>query len=254
MKQDESLLCWAASRHSQPITAEGDFTSVSGTGSDACAIKKDGSLVCWGNRITPDSPFLEDSFSSVSVGSQICGAKTDGALVCWGRPSGRNQPTPSPWDVQYREVCLAETVDSVQCDDLEPVGLANLEGTFSTITVAGRSFCGIKTDGYLVCQDEVRGFRSLPPSGPITSLSISGGSVCGLQADGTIACWMAPRPDIPPGSFISLVTGPWICGLKSDGSVACQGDGSSDRGTVPSGPFTSISAGGVLPGWASSAA
>ena len=180
----------------------------------------------------------------MSVGSQICGVKTDGALVCWGRPSGRNQPTPSPWDVQYREVCLAETVDSVQCDDLEPVGLANLEGTFSAITVARDSFCGIRTDGYLVCHGGSIGYRSLPPSGPITSLGISGGSVCGLQSHGTVACWLAPRADLPSGPFISLATDPWVCGLKSDGAVACHGDGSSDRGTIPRGPFTSISAGG----------
>ena len=92
-----------------PLTPPtGTFTAVSpatpsgGDSSTACAIRTDGSLVCWGvmgwgeagNQLPARTP--AGTFTAVSVGPDDgCAIRPDGTVACWGprEDSGRPLPT-----------------------------------------------------------------------------------------------------------------------------------------------------------------
>ena len=145
------------------------------------------------------------------------------------------------------EICLVPNVDSIQCEDTEPVELARRTGQFVAIDVDRHSFCGLRTDGYLVCWNTARNFRTvLPPSpmGPKTGLQVESSGACGLRADGAIACAPLIPKGLPSGPFVSFVAQAGFCGLKSDGMVVCQGGIFNHGWPIPPGPFTSLTAGG----------
>ena len=76
-----------------PNVPEGRFTAVAVGAGHSCALRLDGSPVCWGNTYTPMKPYYRHEpdpnsrFTSISSGgSHVCGVRTDGAIECWGLP------------------------------------------------------------------------------------------------------------------------------------------------------------------------
>jgi alpha-tubulin suppressor-like RCC1 family protein len=50
-----------------------------------CAVRTDGTLVCWGDNTFGQSSPPTGTFTQVSAGTfHTCGVKTDGTFVCWG--------------------------------------------------------------------------------------------------------------------------------------------------------------------------
>ncbi|MBF0362604.1 MAG: hypothetical protein HQK49_16410 [Oligoflexia bacterium] len=102
---------------------EGDTVLALG-GAHSCAIKNDGSVVCWGenddNQSTPPKG-LED-VKSISLGDfHSCAIKNDGSVVCWG-DNDDNRSTP-------------------------PKGLKDVK----SIALGGYHSCALKNDGSVVC-------------------------------------------------------------------------------------------------------
>ena len=61
-----------------------DAHSISSGIGAVCALRRDGSAVCWGSDdLTPPAG---EKFTDISVGSRqlACGLRTDGTAVCWG--------------------------------------------------------------------------------------------------------------------------------------------------------------------------
>ena len=53
---------------------------VAANGRYSCAVKADGTLVCWGENFS----FNSTAFRQVSAGnSHVCGVKADGTIACW---------------------------------------------------------------------------------------------------------------------------------------------------------------------------
>ena len=89
-----------------------------------CAIRTDGTLLCWGEwwyeHPTPPPP--AGTFTAVSVGDgETCAIRTNGRLACWSND-------PKEWP-----------------------SLTPPAGTFGAVSVGGSHRCAIRTDEILVC-------------------------------------------------------------------------------------------------------
>ena len=203
----------------------------------ACAMKTDGSVVCWrsieAHRYMLSegysySPPPEGGFVSVSSGgSHSCGVRRNGSVACWGLNT-EGQATPpqgrfisvsvGPWDscgvkTDGSGVCWGRGADSPLPDR-----------KFASVSVGAWDTCWLNPDGSIVdC-----GFYR--PSGDFASVSIGGSVYCGVKTDSSIHCWYGDE-DLPTdqltGEFVSVSVGnagvrqEVVCGLRQEGSVVC---------------------------------
>jgi hypothetical protein len=195
----------------------GTFTSVSvGPADEACGVRTDGTVACWGNSYYPAPA---GTFISVSASdSWACGIKTDRTIACWGGDA------------------FGDTIPPA--------------GTFTSVTTGYDYACGLRTDGTIACWGDNAQGDTTPPTGTFKFLSLGQGYDCGVRTDGTIACWGNSAADgnmtLPDGTFKSLGPGGGCpCGVRIDGTIACCKVPSGAPQIVcvtplPSGPFASI--------------
>lgn len=191
-----------------------------------CAVRIDGTMICWGEF---DPPAGLGLVTQVSVGDwHTCALKTDGAVVCW-----------AAYDANY----YGET--SV------PDGL----GSVSLISAGELYNCALKTNGTVVCWGYNRDGQATVPDDLTSVVQVSAGSVitCALKADGTVVCWgyaggFLGRNPVPPGlAEVVQVSagGAHACAVKTDGSLVCWGESGINQAEVPAalGPVIDVSAG-----------
>ena len=210
-KKDGSAWCWGANDYGQlgdgtttssptpvRVTALGNAAAHIATGTQhSCAIKNDGTLWCWGQRLdgktsadgtymatapVPIDPPADMGVVEVS-GAYLhtCARKTGGDVYCWGGNSAgqlgdgtgttRNMPTPVK-------------------------GLSS--GAAQVATGYYRS-CALKADGDLWCWGEDLGdgkhSRDPDPTRVNTSrhgfsqVALGGEVACAARPDGSLACW-----------------------------------------------------------------
>ena len=85
---DGAMLC----NRGRSIQIEQDAHSISSGIHAACALRRDGSPLCWGSGdLTPPAG---EKFTDISVGSGnlACGLRTDGTAVCWGQWASVSPP------------------------------------------------------------------------------------------------------------------------------------------------------------------
>jgi hypothetical protein len=204
-------------------SSSGTFAYVSvGPADEACGVRIDGTVACWGNS---DYPAPAGTFISFSAGNGwACGVRTDRTLACWGGDSFGDTMPPA--------------------------------GAFTSVTTAYDYACGLRTDGTIACWGDNAQGDTTPPAGTFKFLSLGRGYNCGLRADGTVACWgnnaAAGNMTLPGGTFKSLAPGGGCpCGVRTDGTIDCCKVPSGAPQIVciaprPSGPFTSIISGNYL--------
>ena len=216
----------------------GTFTDVSIDLSNlrtaACAIRSDGTLVCWDNRLAsqPASDLVagtpEGEFTLVDVSYyRACALSRAGTIECWGTDGAKAFPTPPKGtfvdvSVSRRGACAVRTEGSVVCWSDDP-----RDGVDARYEEEGISYYvpdnppdplrpGLTTKSRVVAET---------PGGDFISVSRSNFNqiVCGLRRDGDMVCWGDPR-DIPPrrpqGPFVEIEE---FCGRRQDGTVDCYG-------------------------------
>ena len=240
-------------------------SSVSAGSEHTCALRTDGSVVCWGRNSHGQSSAPAGVFTSVSTGGahtsvsagagHTCGVKADGTVACWGDNFDGQSSAPAGSFASVSagggHTCGLRPDGSVACwgDNFDGQSSAPA-GSFASVSAGGRHTCGLKTDGTVICWGDDRFGQSSAPSGSFASISAGGRHTCGLKTDGTVTCWGYDdygQSTPPSGSFASVNAGDGhTCGLKTDGTVTCWGN--DDYGewtwTPPSGSFASVSAGG----------
>jgi hypothetical protein len=198
-------------------TPGGTFTSVSvGPADEACGVRTDGTVACWGNSYYPAPA---GTFISVSAGdSWACGIRTDRTITCWGGDA------------------FGDTIPPA--------------GAFTSVTTGYDYACGLRTDGTIACWGDNAQGDTAPPAGTFKFISLGRGYDCGVRTEGTIVCWGNNAADdnmtLPGGTFKSLGPGGGCpCGVRTDGTIACCKVPSGAPQVVcvtplPSGPFASI--------------
>ncbi len=217
----------------------GAFADISaGNRNQSCAIREDGSLVCWQYCDTEAEVVATPpgSYTQVSAGgSHNCALRTDGGVICWGDNSYQTDE-PDPCGERY--------------------GLAIVPGGPYTQVSAGlRHACALKDNGSVACWG-ANGYEQVTiPSGPYLQVS----RPCAIRGDGTIACWYQGRGwpeeydyfmrDVPAGSYTQISAG-WshACALAEDGALSCWGVSRDENGSEippvsPPGFYTQVSVG-----------
>ena len=250
LREDGSLVCWPndgdaeriwnqyiADRYVESDYAglgsralpppEGAFIAVSVGESQACALREDGSPVCWANSEieegseaaaqvwresgTTGRPPAGESFAAISVGEwHACGLREDGSPVCWALDDE-----------------VAADTTTTPADE-----------TFTSISSGENHACALRADGSPFCWGDDREGQASPPAGEtFTAISSGGWTSCGLRADGTFTCWggsfassdrqTAGTEAWPAGAderYIAVSVGfQRVCAVRTDGSAVCWG-------------------------------
>ena len=85
LRLDGSPVCWGAVKVGETLEDE-HFGAISSGAHHTCALRLDGSPVCWGlNREGQASPPEDERFVAISSGrAHTCALRVDGSPVCWG--------------------------------------------------------------------------------------------------------------------------------------------------------------------------
>ena len=162
LRADGSTVCWGKDEYGQASPPEGErFVSASSGGDHTCALRADGSAVCWGkDEYGQASPPEGERFVSISNGWEFtCALRLDGSLVCWGDNGGGRASPPQ-------------------------------NERFISISSGGGHTCALRPDGSAVCWGGDRRGQASPPEGErFVSISSGGGHTCALRPEGSAVCW-----------------------------------------------------------------
>ena len=228
-------MCWGResdrqggpSRRTDPPA--GTFKAVAVGGDHSCALRVDGTAICWGDNEygQTDVPHGAHAPSRLSVWDRIR----------LGHLSNRNG-TFKAIATGWRHSCAIRSDDAVLCWGYNNPGTGEAQsefgqarapgGTFRAISAGAHHSCGLRTDGGVVCWGSEAGLTARLGIKDLTTVSAGSGFTCGVRTDGTINCWAGELfgiGHIPTGTFQAVASGgSHACGLRTGGRIICWGD------------------------------
>lgn len=210
------VVCWGASEYGEKRPCISKVSDDAPTG------------VCWGPRGWGIGPPDDERFTTISLGqADGCGLREDGSVVCWGdRLSGVgkcNAVNPSGqgvcWahipekvvehpdeDERFKAVsvgpgfaCAIRIDDDIRCWGAKEYSPASnyphVEGPFTDVSSGVSHVCGLRPDGTVYCFGSSSSYENADfGDAPVRRdrfVSISSGRNynCGLREDGTAKCW-----------------------------------------------------------------
>lgn len=221
------------------VPARADLFREVGVGAAvACVVHDEGSLWCWGGpygeSLTPVEGTGDAAWVDVVVGTAICGLKTAGELFCWtpgGDPSrvGVGFQTPS---IVGDEVCALREQRAYCWTIGEDPAL--VPGEFRVFATGASGFCGVTTEGRLLCGDNADELQPLGEDTDWTDVSVGGVQTCALRTQGQMRCW----GDAPGFSESLYSQVNWqavaagantTCGIMATGGLSCWGRQADDQ-------------------------
>ncbi len=276
---DGSVLCWSAGTKGGTTTnlpgfetpvlcSLKDIARISPGSSHSCAVKTDGSAICWGENQygqlgngaysddieispIPVSGLGPGTTADIIVGSQYtCALKKDGSVVCWGNNGVGDYSGGQLGDGTNEPVRFVPT-------QVSGLGKGATSAIFPDRTQMNGT-CALKTNGAIVCWGEssVIGYsRHQTPipapdltSGTIKYLSIYRKGYCAFKTDDSVICAgrniegqlggnvkignsiFTQVSGLAKGMTDAITSGVYYtCALKKDGSVVCWGDNSQGQ-------------------------
>lgn len=290
--EEEETEAGERSRHLAWESPDGRFTQLDVGLYHNCALREDGSAFCWGEQ-HPRTPRNHDygqleapegRFIQVSAGySHSCGLREDCSVVCWGRQEFGNiggqypgmrsldevEQPPGEFTMVhagYLGTCGLRVDGSVDCWGSLPYSypgpppLASPPGLFLQVALpfVHPEFCGLTTDGRILCWYDYAELITELKGGPFVQLSVGGPQICGLRADGRAVCnAVVIRVDpllvaTPSDSFVQISVGgghpeaeetAYGCGVRQDGGLTCWGDYAPWLLETPEGSFSYVGVG-----------
>ena len=209
LRSNGTPVCWGSIHVPPSLYSQGEqFTSITAGGSHVCALRGEGTPVCWGSIRVPPSLHSEgERFTSISSGSShVCALRSDGTPVCWG--GGHIHQSAIPKGDQFAAISSGE----------------------------GHT-CGLRDDGTTACWGHDYNGQSSPPKDErFIHISSGASHTCGLRDDGTVLCWSTDQRLSPPegARFASISSGNHhACGLSVDGTAVCWGYDYHGQSTPP---------------------
>jgi alpha-tubulin suppressor-like RCC1 family protein len=259
---DLSIVNWSGSTVTAQVGGQvSNVVQVSAGGNATCALKVDGSIVCWGDNSSGQTNVPSGLVATqVSMGgNSACAAlKANGSVVCWGDnssgqtyvPTGLDRITQLSTGSSYS--CAVADNGTIFCwgdnsyDQANPPRYRAGEHPAQQVSAGTNHACAVGTAGDVICWGDNRaGQRNVPSSLVATQVSAGGNTTCALKADGSVVCWgdqTAGQTNVPSGLVATQVSvgGNSACAVKRDGSVVCWGDNSAGQTSVPSGLITAM--------------
>ena len=210
------------------ITSSTPATSQVSAGSEhTCALKANGTVVCWGSNQYGSSACAGTHVSCSS--ERRCGA--------YVRAQGR-------W---HRRVLGLQR--------RRPVGGAGRTFFGRSVSASFMHSCAVLTSGAVVCWGTNSDGQTTVPTGLSSVVQVSAGQLhtCALKSDGAVACWginNVGQATVPAelASVMQLsARGSHSCALTTDGLVTCWGYNASGQTIVPAGlaSVAQVAAGGA---------
>lgn len=221
LKMDDTIACWGYVEPFRETPPEGSFKSVESGGRHVCAIRPDDAVTCWDYGEFGQTSPPEGRFRSISGGSyHTCGIKMSGVVACWGQNDGGKASPPG--------------------------------GIFKSVSAGDKHTCGVRADDTIACWGRNYYGAATPPDGAFASVDASFDYTCGLRLDASITCWgrLEPfGPDnetlVPPDVRLKSVSlsSRHGCGIQLDYTLICWGYNGLGQASPPSGKFRNISSG-----------
>jgi alpha-tubulin suppressor-like RCC1 family protein len=206
----------------EPDPLSTKFVRLSSGANNACGVREDGGITCWGSdrygqSEAPSGRYLDVAGGGLdvgNVGAQTCALDENHQPVCWGSTFAQDAP-------------------SVSLTQIDAGGLFN---------------CGITQQSSLNCWGDLDSGLDEPPAGKFVQIAAGGNHACALDSNGTLVCWgwdFYGQTDVPAGSYSQVSAGSaHTCAVRKDGTLACFGSSSDGALAAPSGTFTEVTAGG----------
>lgn len=241
------------------FTGAATYTQLSAGADHTCALKNDGSIVCWGrNDFGQATAPAGTNFVEVSAGDyHTCARMIGGTLACWGY--NEFDQSSAPQGNAFNQVsggfyhsCARKSDGSVLCWGINAHGRLNAppETEFVDISAGGNFTCGVTSSSSVVCWgSDGDGQQNAPAGSDLVEVSAGLFHACARRTNGEIACWgnnWNGQSNPPSGTgFIQVSAGAFHnCALTSDGSIVCWGSNLRGQGNAPSGSgFTEVAAG-----------
>jgi len=221
---------------------------VSAGGSHTCALKSDGTVVCWGSNVQGQSavPSGLTGVTQLSAGSfQTCALKVDGSVLCWFDPAPGGLTGEVFVDAtDYTHDCVVNSAGVPFCWGDNSSGETTIPDGLPAVTqaVAGGGFtCALTVSGTVICWGFDGNGQTDVPSGlsGVTQISAGQYDACARRSDGTVVCWGLNlySEDTPPSGLSGVtqvsIFGLTTCALRSDGTVVCWGLDLDGEANVP---------------------
>ena len=276
LRTDRSITCWGTDPLGPSDAGPGQFTpttprftAVSGDAAHSCGLTTDGLIICWGSLEelvrypnAPSGRYIHMDTSNVGT----CGVKDDGTVECWG-PRSRGPISTTFVELERIHQDVSARLMSVSTGGTIPDPTSGYGGPHT---------CGIRTDGTVACWGLNDLGQADAPTGTFTSVSAGRDHSCGVRTDGTITCWgqnndaglplalssadncgyvggqytcfvrtvTVDQTDVPSGTFTSVSAGRnHSCGVRTDGTIACWGLNNFGQAHEPDGTFIAVSVG-----------
>ncbi|MCH7644484.1 MAG: thrombospondin type 3 repeat-containing protein [Myxococcales bacterium] len=250
-RDNEAIVCWGAPPAGPPTT--GSYSKISAASDKVCAIRTDGSQLCWGPA-APSPP--EVPVPQVTAGWQhTCAITSDTTLNCWSISGAvRNPPVGNYINVDSGDdfACAVERdTGNINCWGDKAFGTAGVSSS-TQVTAGGAHACAIRANGSVTCWGD-NGFGQAPMMISGSFLQISGGfqHTCGVTAGGDIKCWgnnddgqaddQLADPMDPSTRYERVSAGAFhTCGKRVNGTVDCWGSNDFGQATAASGSFLDV--------------
>ncbi|WP_419943925.1 RCC1 domain-containing protein [Candidatus Poriferisodalis sp.] len=254
-----SVTCWGRNAYGKATPPEGEFVHVSAGESHTCGLTIEGTVRCWGDGYYGQTGVPDDEFVQAT---SSCALRADGSFVCWGRFGVLESP-PEVRVVELADVHIEQFGDGSWCglraDNSvicwyergrfgETPSLVAVEDFVTGTFIHLGNRCGTRTDGSVTCWYA----RSPDPTHPPGDDAFTSTSdLCGITIDEEIRCWgtgqygRANRPDeAPEGNYTQVAGGSFhACAIAVGGSVRCWGEGYEATPPPIDPEFASVSVG-----------
>ncbi len=248
------VTAWGALDHGASTVPPGvaDVTAVASGTSHSLALKRDGTVVAWGDAPMSTVPVGLSGVTAIASGwNHSLALKSDGTVVAWGGNSEGQSTVPPGLDHVVAiaggfNVSMAAKSDGTvvvwgQADFGQltiPGGLANV-----IAVAAGYHSVALKSDGTVVVWGGADEGELNMPSGlsGVTAIAAGNNHTVALKGDGTVVAWgnnSQGQTNVPVGltDVIAIAAGSHnSLALKSDGTVVAWGRNNAGQSDVPVG-------------------
>ena len=218
LRTDRQLLCWGTNNYGQLSRTEVDDVRAYAVGDiHTCVLLASGSVECWGNNYygqvdVPDR--LGSVVQIVAGGYFACALREDGTPVCWGYDNGGPgslAPPPALPPLKklfatYRNPCGVDDDDHLYCWGYNSFGLLNFPAGVDRVkSVDGGDghMCVVDLDDTMQCWGVGR-VDTLPSGTKVRQLVTGFWDACGVLMSGEVKCWAGSNTygqlSVPPAA------------------------------------------------------